>query len=167
MLLAGRPLWIKRVMSDYTFTEEPFSKEVYNEIYPLLEEHWTEIATDKTVKLDPDFDNYQLLQDTGHLHTLLCRNELNQIIGYIVTFLMPHMHYKNTLYAQNDLIYIHPDHRRGSLAARMLKVFEEHMKEKGVDIIQMHVKVAFEFGAMLTRVGFMHEENVYRKKIGN
>jgi GNAT superfamily N-acetyltransferase len=166
-LLAGRPLWIKRVMSNYSFTEEPFSKEVYDEMYPLLEEHWAEIATDKSIELAPDFDNYQLLQDTDHLHMLFCRDEINQIIGYMVTFITPHMHYKNMIYAQNDLIYIHPNHRRGSLASRMLKVFEQQMKEKGVDVIHMHVKVAFEFGAMLTRIGFMHEENIYRKKIGD
>ncbi len=151
----------------YSFAEERFADLDYDEVMPLLEEHWMEVSFDKEIPLNPDLEKYLLLEEAGHLHCLSCRDEEGTLVGYVVTFLTPHVHYKDTLYAENDLIYIHPNHRKGTLGIRMLRRFEEIMKERGVDVLHMHVKISIDFGKVLQRLGYHHEENVYRKKIGN
>jgi hypothetical protein len=166
MLLAGRPLWIKPVMSDYTFTEELFSKNLYDETYPLLLNHWKEMALDTSVPLAPNYEVYQSAADLGNLHCLACRLPSNKLIGYMVTFLMPSIHYKNSLYAENDLTYIDPEYRQGFLYIKMLREFESQMKMRGVEVIHLHVTVKKDFGSILERAGYARDEIIYRKKVG-
>lgn len=153
---------------EHRFAEEKFADQDYDEVYPLLVKHWEEVAANKTkVPLNPDFHRYLELEQQNCLHILTCRDQDNRLIGYISTFITPHIHYMDTVYADNDLIYIHPDHRKGTLALRMLKHFEIIMKERGVSVLHMHVKTYKDFSPLLERIGYSHIENIYSKYIGD
>jgi GNAT superfamily N-acetyltransferase len=149
----------------YKFSEEAFTPALVSELAPLFEEHWTEVTIDNSIPLDPDYEKLYTLQNMGLLHSLIVRTDEGELVGYMITFLTPHVHYKETMYAQNDAIFIHPSHRKGGLAYKMLKVFEECMTNKGADVLHMHVKVYLDFGSLLDRLGYTHEENIYRKKV--
>jgi GNAT superfamily N-acetyltransferase len=149
----------------YTIKEEKFSEANIEEFKSLFEEHWKEIATDQTIKLNPNYDQYIQLCKMGLLHSLIVRTKEGKVIGYTFTFLTPHMHYQDTIYAQNDIIYIHPDYRKGGLGIRLIKEFEKQLYEKGANVLHLHVKVSNNFGPLLERLGYFHEESVYRKRI--
>lgn len=162
----GKPSQISKTDSSYVIQEERFTWELYNEIYPLLEEHWAEIAddTDK-IKLHPDTDIYFLLEQQKKLHCLICR--LNgKIVGYSVTFLNAHAHYSDKLFAQNDILFIHKDHRKGSLGFKLIRLHEKCMKELGVTAITYHLKPKKDFSKLLERIDYTLFEISYRKYIG-
>lgn len=147
-----------------TFQEEKF-KEVIDEIKPLLESHYEEIAMYKDqVPFDPDYERYSQMCDLGVLHVVTARDE-GRIVGYYISFIVPHIHYKTTMYANNDILFLHPDYRGTTAAPRMFKFAEKALKDKGVDVMMIHMKTYSSFDRMLERMGWDYTERLYTKCI--
>ena len=151
----------------YSFKHEVFTWELYEEVKPLLKEHWEEVADDKdNIKLDPNKDYYFLMEESKSLHCLVCRDIKGKIKGYVVTFIINHPHYKNNKFASIDILYLHPKNRKGMLGIKLIKKHEEMMKELNVDIIAYHFKPKKDFSNILERLGHSFFEISYRKYIG-
>lgn len=149
-------------MSNIEFSVESFD-DVYSEMFPLLEQHYVEIAHNKEkIVLDPDVDKYRALCAAGVLHIVTARID-GEIAGYFVSFIAPHIHYKQTVIAQNDVLYVSPKHRGTLLAAKMFKYAESRLKALGVDGIVLHMKVAAPFEKFAERLGYNKFEYNYIK----
>ena len=141
----------------YTYQVESFS-DVINEIKPLLHAHFDEIATNKELKpLDPDYDRYEALEDLNMLRIMTVRFS-GTLIGYFVVFLIPHIHYQQTNMAMNDILYLAPEYRGGTVGYRLIKKSIEDLKEMDVDILTIHMKVDYPFRELLTKFGFHKTE---------
>lgn len=135
------------------------------EVKPLLPLHWEEIALDKTtVPLDPDWDEYDSLAAKGRLHLLTVRND-GELVGYYVGIVRPHLHYKSTLMAFNDVMYIKPAYRQGMVGVKIFKEIERTLKERGVEKMFMNTKEHHNFGVILERLGYRKTETIYTKVI--
>ena len=136
---------------------------VADEIIPLLEMHYDEIALHKDViKLDPDWSRYVAMEETGNCHVFTMR-ECGVLIGYGVFFTSQHIHYQKTKVAHNDILYLVPDCRRGLSAIKFIKFCEDEMKAIGVNKMTWHIKKANDWSAILHRQGYDTEEVVVGK----
>jgi GNAT superfamily N-acetyltransferase len=157
--------------------------DVINEIWPMLEAHYLEICTDQHVKpFDPDLDRYQVMEDQGMLRIFTARKDTvmrrkedgtkilhddgtpltrpGHLIGYFVSVILPGLHYQQTLMAINDIMYIMPEYRGGTVGYRLLKLATEDVKNLGADILIIHMKTDYPFRSLLTKLGFhLTEEN--------
>jgi len=148
-----------------TFQEEPLV-DCLEEMKPLLSEHWDEIALHKDkIKLNPDYDKYLLLDSLGMLHVVTARDG-DLLVGYFISFLQPHMHYKDHTFAMNDILYIHPEYRKGSAGYKLFKYAEKSLKEIGVHVLMIHAKVKNDFKPLMDKLGFNRVEYNYSKYIG-
>ena len=156
------------LLNGYRIEQEDFSDAFYEEVYPLFEKHWEEIASDKDkIPLSPDYDKYYLLQDHELLKIVTCREEsTHELVGYTFSILSTHLHYKETMVAENDLIFVLPEHRHGWLGYRLIKETEKILKQAGCVVLQMRVKTTNDFGKVVERLGYQHSETLYRKYIG-
>lgn len=147
------------------YNEEKF-EEVIEELKPLLNDHYEEIAIyqDK-IDLNPNYEMYKALEDLGNLHVLTARDE-GRLVGYCVTFIQSHPHYIDHLFAANDILYIMPDYRHTELAPNMLNVLEEIMKEKEVSVMTFHMKTYKPFETLMDFLAFDKTEHLYTKYIG-
>jgi GNAT superfamily N-acetyltransferase len=148
------------------FFEESFSSldDSWKEIF---QEHYEEIAWNKDkIKLDPDYEKYRLLDSKGMLKVYTARED-GILIGYSVWFLVWHMHYKSTLKAMNDILYLKKEYRGGMLGVRLLQYSEEKLKGLGVHTIGLHIKKSFDWGKMAEKLGFEPIETMYDKWIGD
>lgn len=137
--------------------------DVQEEITPLLKQHYEEIALYKEhIPFDPDWDRYRALCDAGVLHIVTAR-DAGRLVGYYISLVLPHLHYQTTLYSHNDVLFVHPDYRGGTLAVRMFKYAEECMVEKGVTVMTIHMKVDLPFDNMVERLGWDYGERMYFK----
>ena len=135
--------------------------EVIDEIKPLLTAHWLEIARHKDkIALNPDYEKYRLLDEGGMLHVVTVRKE-TKLVGYFVTFVVPHIHYKDHTMATNDILYVDPDYRGGTAAFKMFKYAETTLKDMGVTKLTVNMKSAHEFGSLLEHMGYKEIEKVY------
>lgn len=135
------------------------------EVQELLEQHWEEIALNKDViKLNPDWDQYKAMERAHMLKAFGARDN-GKLVGYFVVTITRSMHYKDHLFANNDVIYLHPDYRKGLAGAKLVKFAEKKLKEMGVSVLMVNTKLHRPFSRLLEFLKFKPVETVYSKRL--
>ena len=133
----------------------------------LFDLHWQEIALDKAkVPLNPDVDTFWALEDAGLLLIVTARDG-KRMVGYHVSIVRPHLHYKHSLTAYADMYFIHPDYRQGMTGVRLFKYLEGVLRERGVERIYQGTKIHKDMGRLFERLGYKETERLYVKWIGD
>ena len=136
---------------------------VKQDIQPLLEKHWLETEPNQeTILLNPDWEQYALLDSAGILHIFTARDN-GDLVGYLVMMLSKSIHHKDHLFAATDVVYVKPDYRKTHTGADLIKFAESHCKENGVSLMTLNMKVEFPFDRLMTTMGFNLLERVYHK----
>jgi len=103
---------------------------------------------------------------TVRAFTVVDNESLAPLIGYAVFFVHRNPHYRSSLQAVEDVIYLDPEYRRGRTASRLVRFAERRLTEDGVQVIYHHAKVAHPaLGKILERMGYEHIENIYGKRV--
>ena len=144
------------------FGKEALNPAFFDEIKPLISEHWEEIAHFKDIPLDPDFDLYQKIQDSGNIRVFTVREE-DKLVGYALFFTKVNLHYKSSNQAVQDILFIHPDHR--GCGAKFIIWCDEQLKAEGVQAVYQHMKAKHNFGEMLERIGYELQDLIYVRRL--
>ena len=145
--------------------KQEFINDVKPEIVNLINLHWEEIALNKDViKLNPDWKSYYNLEDNNKLKIFTARYD-NVLIGYFIVIIHVNLHYKDHLFASNDILYLHPDYRKGFAGIKLIKYAEKCIKEDGISVMTINVKEHKSFGVILERLDYTPEETVYSKPL--
>lgn len=145
---------------------QPPVREWIEEVAPLFEEHYKEIAHYQDIPLDPDYEKYISFGELGNLLILTAKyNE--ELVGYIIYTIGYAPHYKGSLQASQDILFVKKGLRKSLLGCGLLllRKSEEVLKEMGVQVIHQHVKVKHDFSPMLEKLGYTHVEKIYTKRI--
>lgn len=145
-----------------TFQREEL-KDCLDEAKPLLFEHWAEISHYNDIKLDPDIERYYNSERNGVLRVFTARNIEKQIIGYAVFFVNFNAHYKSSLQAIQDIIFIHPKNR--GIGGKFILYCDEQLRSEGVQIVFHHIKAKHNFGKMLERFGYELIDLIYGRRL--
>ena len=145
------------------FKEEIITKELLEEAKPLLYKHWEEIAHYKDIPLDPDFDLYLKMQAMGAIRSYSVRNDEGKLVGYACFFVRHNGHYKQTLYAVQDIVFIDPECRGGGF--KFIRWCDEQLRELGVNVVTHHIKAAHNFGPALERMGYTLQDLIYSRRL--
>lgn len=141
--------------------------QVLDDMAWLWQVHWEEIALDRAkVPLNPDIDTFRLLEEAGLLLIVTARDG-GKMVGYHVSIVRPHLHYKQSLTAYADMYFIHPDYRQGMTGVRLFKFLEQELRERGVDRIYQGTKVHKDMGRLFERLGYKETERLFVKWIGD
>lgn len=133
--------------------------DVMDEVEPLLQEHYNEIALHKDrIKLAPDWNEYMLMEERGGLVIFTARNEQKALIGYSAFFVYWHPHYRDTKVASNDVLFLRKEHRKGTTGIRLIRYCEEWLREMQIDKLVWHVKQSNDFTPILKRMGYGVED---------
>lgn len=147
------------------YQEESYTN-IKDDIKPLIKKHWEQIAVNKDkIKLNPDWDEYQRLYFAGILKIYTARDD-GELVGYFLVAVAPHLHYKDHLFANNDIIYVKPDKRAGMTGFKLIKFAEMKLIEMGVSVININTKVHAPFDILMDRMGYNLNERLYSKYIG-
>ncbi len=147
--------------------QQEFLNQVRSDAEPLIKLHWDEIALNQDkIKLNPDWEAYQKLEDDNRLKIFTARNG-KQLVGYFVVILGANIHYKDHIFASNDIIYLHKDYRKGFVGIRLIKFAEKCLKDDGVSVLLINTKIHRPFDKLLERLKFKPIERVYSKFIGD
>jgi len=140
------------------------SEEVINEIAPLFEAHFREIAHYPDIPLNVDYDAYLRLEARGCLRIYTIRVGL-ELVGYAIFAVARSMHYSGSLQARQDVIYLDPRYRHGRLGFRFIGWCDTQLKAEGVQVVFQHVKAAHNFGPMLERLGYELIDYMYGRRL--
>ena len=146
-----------------TFTEELVS-ELWDELMPLLEDHWREIAHYQDILLEPDVAGYAAVEKQGMLRCYTARDG-DRLIGYAVFFVRPNWHYRASLQASQDVLFLLPEYRQGGAGARLILHAECALSAEGVQVVYHHCKTTNQVGRLLVRLGYELIDEVYGKRL--
>lgn len=146
--------------------EVDFSREsvcsIEDEIKPLIQSHWEEIAHYKDIPLDPDWDYYRLLDAKGFLGVYTAREE-GKLIGYSIYVVKRNPHYKSSLQASQDIIFISPEKR--GFGKEFINWCDMELKGIGVQAVYHHVKKDHDFSPVLRRLGYTLVDLIYARRL--
>ena len=136
------------------------------EMEPMLIDHYEELTLHKDkIKLAPDWELYDKMEKTNNFYLLTARDSENKsLLGYSAWFVKPHIHYKETIVAANDVLFLRKDQRTGMTGIKLIKYSEQEMK-KYAHKITWHVKGEPDFRPILHRMGYMDEDVIVGKML--
>lgn len=141
-------------------------QDVQGEVEELLERHWREIALDhEKVPLDPRWEHYARLEQSGIFHALAAWDDAGRIVGYYAALVTPHLHYGSTVCAFTDIYYVAPEHRQGMLGVRLFQQAEAMLRNLGVQKWAIQCKLAIDMTPIFERMGFTLVEKLFTKML--
>lgn len=144
------------------FAEETWA-DCRDELVELFPRHWREIALRQDlIPLDVDEKQYEALGDFLHITTA----REDRLVGYLMSIVHPHLHYKSTLMAFQDIMWIDPDYRKGRNGIRLIQASEGFLKARGVKQIFLGTKLRLDLGSLFKRLGYEPVEMIYSKWVG-
>lgn len=135
---------------------------VLEEMAPLAEKHWNEVAHYKDIPLSPNVEQYLKLEELGLLRVYTARDG-DRLVGYLVFFINYHMHYMSSLQANQDVFFVDPEYR--GFGSQFLMWCHEQLKKEGVQVVSQHIKAKHNFGPMLERLGYELVDLIYLKRL--
>lgn len=147
-----------------TYQQEPLFK-VLPDLEDLARQDWEEMYHDKdNFPFNPDWELYQKLEDAGIFLIFTVRSD-EQIVGYFSVIVGPSLHSKGNLVISNDVIYLHPDYRKGGIGIGLFKFVEKCLKEDGHNHLHILASEKYNIDKLLTRLGYKKIESKYEKRL--
>ena len=149
---------------------EPLSALLDDGLAELVRKHWEEVGVYKDeMPLEVDWGQYRRLEDQGTLKIFAARLN-DELIGYNSFIVTHHLHYRSTLHALGDAIYVLPEKRRSGAGPLMIEFAEKQfarMASPGKCRIVYHDKAFLDYlGPLLKKRGYQHVENIYNIMVG-
>lgn len=138
--------------------------DVVAEAAPLLVRHWKEIAHYQDIVLNPGISGYVELERRGALRLYTARDG-KRLAGYAVFFIRHNMHYKDSLQAVQDVLFLDEDYRKGFTGIKLIKYADEALRDEGVQVVYHHIKSAHNFGPILERMGYQLVDLIYARRL--
>lgn len=134
----------------------------FDAVRDLAALHWQETeAHFSDSPPDLDLDLYRTMEQAGAALAFAAFDG-GRMVGYVSGFVVRHPHY-GFVVGQHDLLFVHPDYRKGSLGLRLMRRFERGAGDRGAAAVMYHAKPGTVFERILQRMGCAEEEVVYRK----
>ncbi len=145
-----------------TFNSESYDESIAG-IKLLIEAHWEEVTHYPDIPLAPDYERYKELAESGHLRIFTLRKD-QELCGYAVFFITPHIHYKETLIAAQDILFLDKKVRGGS-GFKFINWCDQQLKKEGINIVTQHIKAKHNFGKMLERMDYELMDLIYTRRL--
>mgnify|MGYP001597203520 CR=1 FL=1 len=145
---------------------------LWDEIIPLLQAHKEEIAHYPDISLDPDVALYNEVERQGVLRCYTVRLD-GELVGYAVFFIRAGLHYRGSLQAVQDVLFLWPNCRCSSIGYRLIQFAEAELKAEGVQVVFHHIKakgclVSFVFrglARLLSLLGYELVDLIFAKRL--
>jgi len=132
-----------------------------DEVKPLLPLHYEELALNKDkVPLSPQYDEY-LRRDAAGMVVCITMRSAGELVGYIIAFKAPGLHYSTCLTLTVDIFWLKPEYRGNGGGVIMFKALEKEAKRLGVDRMFVGSKVHLDASYLFDRLGYTKVETYY------
>lgn len=136
------------------------------ELRPLLQQHWRTIAHYQDIPLDPDWNRYDHAQVDDQLRVYTVRTVTGYtLVGYAIFIVNFNGHYRSSLQAVQDVLYLDPSVRKGWTALQFLKWCDAQLQADGVQAVYHHSTAQHDFGVLLRRMGYEQVDIIYARRL--
>lgn len=141
---------------------EYLDEELLCEALPLIKASADEVEDGP--ELDMDITGLLEAERMGEGASYTLRSD-EQLIGYLHVCLSRNMHYRTSIMAIVDSIYLLPDFRKGSLARQFIRRVEEDLKDLHVSTLAFYIKVNHDYENLFLRMAYTCSEKIYVKDL--
>lgn len=162
------------------FAREPLTDALWAEVFPLLRSHWREVAAFPDIPLEPDRDLYRHAEANGalrvftarepnettvrHLDGQRSRQVVPLLVGYAAFFVRSNPHYKSSIQAVQDVLYLDPAYR-GVSAVKFIAWCDAALAADGVQVVMQHLKVKSDHARLMAHLGYEPVDTIYAKRL--
>jgi hypothetical protein len=132
------------------------------ELKTLIPEHYDELCVTKDFPLMPDYEAYGRLHIAGMLRCITVRVD-NQLVGYALFIVQPHLHYKSCTTAFEDIYFLKKEYRLGRTGIRLFQFAEGVLKQEGVHRVIMHTKIHLDNSRLFEYLGYKMTDKLFTK----
>lgn len=140
---------------------------VRDDIELLLHEHYAEVSHHPDIPPGCDYAKYEQAEKVGVLRIYTMRVG-GMLAGYEIFTIAFSLHYKSSLQARMDTLFVHPGYRKGLDGYRFLKWVDREIEKEGVQICYQHDKILpdgrLDLGPLFERMGYAEIYRVYWKR---
>lgn len=130
----------------------------------LTQAHWDEMGFDLGFELDLDDAIYDAAHENNLMHATIAKDG-DEIIGYAVYYVCPHNFNTAATVAASDALYVKPEYRGGTCAARLIRFAEDHAKQLGALVFSWHCRAGTSLDAVLARRGYDQTDIVMSRRL--
>ncbi len=135
-------------MGEVTFARESLAQVRASGVEQLLAVHYREIAHFPDIALDPDWKKYEDIERAGR-YRLFTAREGKELIGYATYIVATNPHYKSSLQAVQDVLFLRPERRGLLIGSRLIAYADRELAGEGVQVVYHHAKAAHPLDAVL------------------
>lgn len=158
------PAPLVRRLKSATYTRESLAQVRASGIEPLLEAHYREIAHYQDIPLEVDWARYEHAEALGSLRAYIARID-GQLVGYMSLVVNFNGHYRSSLQAVQDVLFIEPRWRGGWLAYRLLHFAHLSLLAEGVQVIYQHLKAKHDHSRLFVKIGYELVDLILAKRL--
>lgn len=137
---------------EYTIQAERF-KDILPELHELHLEHWKETEKHRHgLEMNPDYDGFLARERAGNLIQFTVRHD-GKLVGNLRMFVSKSMH-TQTLYANEDTLFLSPQHRGGFLVMALIRFAEKSLRGIGIREIRVNSKLVNKADVLMRRMGY-------------
>jgi GNAT superfamily N-acetyltransferase len=147
-----------------------FQKESWKDLerdgQELFAMNFAELGLNKDkVFLAPNSSLFEEIDQKGVLHIITARKD-GKLVGYHISALLPHMHYRDAgMMGYTDAYYVHPEHRKGGLGAKLLIEVERTLRERGATKFYISTKAHSDNSELFEALGYSFTDKVFTKML--
>ena len=143
-----------QVAWDYSIQVERL-RDVLDEMHELHKAHWSETEKHRHgLPLSPDYRGMLAMERSGRLMQFTVRTMQGQLVGQCRMYLGASMH-TGTLFAEEDTLFLLPQHRGGFLAIHLLRYVERVFVDRvGVREIRADSKLINNADVLMRRLKY-------------
>src|SRR3990167_6534386 len=146
------------------FSREVLTDAVWEEALPLLQAHWLEVSAHLDILLDPDRELYAASHRAGIIRFYGARSD-GRLVGYALFFVRPNPHYRGSVQAAHDVLYVDPAYR-GLTWFRFIQWCDDQLRAEGVQLVAHHAKnIHPQLSRVLDRLGYTAVETIWQKRL--
>jgi len=145
--------------------ETAVSRLIEDDLETLMHAHWKECATDhEAIPFDPDWNAARVMEHAGILRFFGLFDD-GELVGYSVYEVAPHLHFRSTLHAFCQGIYVKPERRKGNAGAKLIVESERLLAARGAKKFTYCAPHASNLNKVLEKGGYASTETVYTKLV--
>ncbi len=116
--------------------------------------------------LDVNYEAYRQLDAAGVLSFVALRTGDGELVGYALHFVQPSLHFRSTLAAVQDGLYVVPEHRGGTAALKLLRAARRDLEARGVRRWLVSEVAGHPLGRLFAAFGFAPIETYHEMWLG-
>ncbi len=146
-----------------SFRQEIFSS-ISDELQPLLEAHYHEVASYSDIPLHIDYAKYYAAEMHGMLRVYTVRLD-DALVGYASFSLCTSLHCCDSTQAHHDSLYLDPSQRTGRTARLFIDWCDQRLKAEGVQVVSQSVRSTHDYGPLLKTLGYELKSHTYARRL--